>query len=239
MWPMGLTLTMTMTLTFEFSRSNVILTLTTHMALTMDSCISEWEGRLTLYRGGWSRLFTTMTVTIWWPRLGLRIYQLVTGVTSHVGVPSTPLVHLNMWIYMTVSMTMWHYLNVLFHFSGILYCLLAWCTSSELGWGSIGLHDSGIVRTPISTSLGYRQFNGYQVLYELTTIRACCPGGHYCSYCPGALSLNYCNSFQDQAHCPGALSLNHCNSFEDQASIEGTRMVVSLMATRVTCPIGL
>ena len=28
-------------------------------------------------------------LTIWWPRLGVRIYQIVTGVTSDVSVPST------------------------------------------------------------------------------------------------------------------------------------------------------
>ena len=33
-----------------------------------------------------------MTMTIWWPRSGVWIYQLVTGVTSVVGVPSTHLV---------------------------------------------------------------------------------------------------------------------------------------------------
>ena len=31
-------------------------------------------------------------LTIWWPRSGVRIYQIVTGVTSDVGVPSTHLV---------------------------------------------------------------------------------------------------------------------------------------------------
>ena len=31
-------------------------------------------------------------LTIWWPRSGVRIYQIVTGVTSVVGVPSTHLV---------------------------------------------------------------------------------------------------------------------------------------------------
>ena len=31
-------------------------------------------------------------LTIWRPRLGVRIYQIVTGVTSDVGVPSTHLV---------------------------------------------------------------------------------------------------------------------------------------------------
>ena len=57
-----------------------------------NSCILEWEGRLTLHRGGGSRSFMTMTMTIWWPRLGVRIYQIVTGVTSVVGVPTTHLV---------------------------------------------------------------------------------------------------------------------------------------------------
>ena len=57
-----------------------------------NSCISEWEGRLTLHKGGVSRSFMTMTVTIWWPRSGVWIYQIVTGVTSVFGVPSTRLV---------------------------------------------------------------------------------------------------------------------------------------------------
>ena len=58
-----------------------------------NSCISEWEGRLTLYKGGGSRSFMTMTMTIsGWPRSGVWIYQIVTGVTSVVGVPSTHLV---------------------------------------------------------------------------------------------------------------------------------------------------
>ena len=55
-----------------------------------NSCISEWEGRLTLHKGGGSRSF--MTMTILWPRSGVWIYQIVTGVTSVVGVPSTHLV---------------------------------------------------------------------------------------------------------------------------------------------------
>ena len=57
-----------------------------------NSCISEWEGRLTLHKGGGSRSFMTMTVTIRWPRSGVWIYQIVTRVTSVVGVPSTHLV---------------------------------------------------------------------------------------------------------------------------------------------------
>ena len=57
-----------------------------------NNCLSEWEGRLTLNKVGGSRSFMTMTVTICWPRSGVRIYQIVTGVTSVVGVPSTHLV---------------------------------------------------------------------------------------------------------------------------------------------------
>ena len=57
--------------------------------------ISEREGRLTLNKGGGSRSFMTMTVTICWPRSGVRICQIVTGVTSDVGVPSTHVVYTN------------------------------------------------------------------------------------------------------------------------------------------------
>ena len=57
-----------------------------------NSCISEWEGRLTLHKGSGSRSFMTMTMTIWWPRSGVWIYQIVTGVTSVVDLPSTHLV---------------------------------------------------------------------------------------------------------------------------------------------------
>ena len=57
-----------------------------------NSCISEWEGRLTMHKRGGSRTFMTMTMTIWWPRSGVWIYQRVTGVTAVVGVPSTHLV---------------------------------------------------------------------------------------------------------------------------------------------------
>ena len=57
-----------------------------------NSCISELEDQLTLHKGGGSRSFITMSMTIWWPRSGVWIYQIVTGVTSVVGVPSTHLV---------------------------------------------------------------------------------------------------------------------------------------------------
>ena len=61
-----------------------------------NSCISEWEGRLTFHKGGGSRSFMTMIMTIWWPSSGVWIYQIVTGVTSVVGVPSTHLVTFEM-----------------------------------------------------------------------------------------------------------------------------------------------
>ena len=64
------------------------------MVKFLNSCISEWEGRLILNKGVGSRSFITVTVTIWWPRSGVRINQIVTGVTSDVGVPSTHLVSL-------------------------------------------------------------------------------------------------------------------------------------------------
>ena len=44
-----------------------------------NSCISEWEGRLTLHTGGGNRSFMTMAMTIWWPRSGVWIYQIVIG----------------------------------------------------------------------------------------------------------------------------------------------------------------
>ena len=59
-----------------------------------NSCISEWEGWLTLNQGGGSRSFMTMTMTNWWPRSGVMIYQIVTGVTSDVSVLLTHLVYL-------------------------------------------------------------------------------------------------------------------------------------------------
>ena len=62
-----------------------------------NSCISEWEGQFTLHKGGGSRPFMAMTMTIWWPRLDVWIYQLVTGVTSVIGVPSNQLVHYIPW----------------------------------------------------------------------------------------------------------------------------------------------
>ena len=97
MWPMGLTLTII--LTFEIWSSNVTLTFDhTHdlyhgFSWSNFEIAVEWEGRLALHKGCGSRSFMTMTVTIWWLRSGVWIYQIVTGVTSVVGVPSTHLVN--------------------------------------------------------------------------------------------------------------------------------------------------
>ena len=52
----------------------------------------EWEGRLTLNKRDGSRSFMTMTTTFWWPRWGVRIYQIGTGVTSDVCMSLTCLV---------------------------------------------------------------------------------------------------------------------------------------------------
>ena len=57
-----------------------------------NGCMPQWESRLTLNEGDGSRSFMAMTVTIWWPRSGVLIYQIVTEVTSAVGVPWTHLV---------------------------------------------------------------------------------------------------------------------------------------------------
>ena len=114
MWPSGLTLAMTLTLNFQGQIWNLLyhdldlwilkvkcdLDLWPHtwpwpwifMVKFWNSCISEWEGWLTLHKGGGSRSVMTMTMTIWWARSGVWIYQIVTGVTSVVGVPSTHLV---------------------------------------------------------------------------------------------------------------------------------------------------
>ena len=79
-----------------------------------NSCISEWEVQLTLNKGGGSRSFMTMTVTIWWPRSGVSIYQIVTGVTSNVGVPSTHLVYLNLFTHFVAKENNISYLLCLF-----------------------------------------------------------------------------------------------------------------------------
>ena len=89
MWPIVFTLVMT--LNFEYSRSNVTLTFDHTHGLDQGFSWSDFEitGGLRLNEGDGRRSFMTMTITIWWPRLGVRIYQIVTGVTlleCHLGV---------------------------------------------------------------------------------------------------------------------------------------------------------
>ena len=81
---------------------------TIFMVKFWNSYISEWEGQLTLNKGDGSRSFMTMTVAIWWPRSGERIYHIVTGLTSDVGEPSTRLVQLqDQTIFNMISQIWW------------------------------------------------------------------------------------------------------------------------------------
>ena len=85
-----------------------------------NTCISEWEGWLTLHKGVSSRSLMTMTMTIWWPRSGVWIYQIVTGMTSVVGVPSTRLVHLCVYFdvhHITQDSDTWHNYLIFYNFS--------------------------------------------------------------------------------------------------------------------------
>ena len=97
-WPSGLTLAMTLTSSIFKVKCDLDpwpyawCWPRIFMVKFWNSCISGWEGRLTLNKGGGSRLFMTMPKTMWWLRSGVRIYHIVTGVTSDVGVPSTGLV---------------------------------------------------------------------------------------------------------------------------------------------------
>ena len=97
MWPMCLILTIT--LTFEIWGQTWPWPLTTHMTLAMDfhGQISKWlylrmGGPIDIAQWGWQFVIHDHDMPIWWPRSGVWIYQIVTGVTSIVGVPSTHLV---------------------------------------------------------------------------------------------------------------------------------------------------
>ena len=98
MWPMGLNLTINRDLWILKVKRDLDFWPHTwpwpwiFMVKFWNSCILEWEGRLTFHKGGGSRSFMTMIMTICWPSSGVWIYQIVTGVTSVVGVPSTHLV---------------------------------------------------------------------------------------------------------------------------------------------------
>ena len=101
MWPSDLTLAITLTLTilgqiwnllylnhkgFRFLRNE-------KQTYRLNSRPQMWPMDLTLTMTltfEFSR--SNVILTIWWPRSGVRIYQIGTGVTSDVGVPSTHLV---------------------------------------------------------------------------------------------------------------------------------------------------
>ena len=53
----------------------------------------EWEGRLTSKKYDESQSFKTIAMTFSWPMWGVKIYRIVTGVTSDVGVLSIHLVY--------------------------------------------------------------------------------------------------------------------------------------------------
>ena len=96
MWPSDLTLAMTLTL--NFSRSNM------KFAISQPKVVRLPRNKKQTYRfecdNGFDLAMTLIfefsksyvILTIWWPRSGVMIYQIVTGVTSNVGVPSTHLV---------------------------------------------------------------------------------------------------------------------------------------------------
>ena len=100
-WPSGLTLAMTLTLNFQGQIWNLLYlnqkwsdcheTKSKHIDLNSRPQIWQWvwPWPCTLIFE-FSRSYVILT--IWWPRSGVRIYQIVTGVTSVVGVPSTHLV---------------------------------------------------------------------------------------------------------------------------------------------------
>ena len=90
MWPMGLTITMTVI--FEFSRSSVTLPFHHTHDLNHGNSWSNFE--ISVSHNGRANWHWTKWVGVGhsWPRSGVRIYQIVTGVTSDVGMPSTNLV---------------------------------------------------------------------------------------------------------------------------------------------------
>ena len=90
-------------LDLEFSRSNIEFALSQPKVVRLprnkkqtyrlNSRPHIWPMALTLAKTltlEFSR--SKLILTIWWPRSGVRVYQLMTGVTSNVGVPPTHLV---------------------------------------------------------------------------------------------------------------------------------------------------
>ena len=102
MWPSDLTLAVTLTLNFQGEIWIFIYpnqnwpdcheTKSKHIDLNSRPQI--WPMGLTLAMTLIFEFWRSYVIlTIWWPRSGVRIYQIVTGVTSDVGLPSTHLVH--------------------------------------------------------------------------------------------------------------------------------------------------
>ena len=100
MWPSGLTLAMNLTLNFQGQIWNLLYlnqkssdcheTKSKHIdwmpGLKCDKWVWPWPWP-------WQFSWSNVILTIWCPRSGERIYQIVTRVTSDVGVPSTHLVN--------------------------------------------------------------------------------------------------------------------------------------------------
>ena len=100
MWPADLTLTMTLTLVFKVKYGICyISTISVPIATKQEANISI-ELQASNVTNGLTLAMTltfefsrsSVILTIWWPMSGIRKYQIVTGVTSDVGVPSTHLV---------------------------------------------------------------------------------------------------------------------------------------------------
>ena len=77
-WPHSMLVDCRRDLDLEFSRSNM------EFAISQPKMVRLPRNEKQIY-------WMTMTVPILWPRSGVRICQIVTGVTSDVGVPSTHL----------------------------------------------------------------------------------------------------------------------------------------------------
>ena len=101
MWPSDLTLVVTLTLNFQGQIWNLLYLIqkwsdcheTKSKHIYLNSTPQMWPMGLTLpwpWYLNFSRSYVILT--IWWPRSSVRIYQIVTGVTSDVGVPSTHIV---------------------------------------------------------------------------------------------------------------------------------------------------
>ena len=123
-----------------------------------NSCVSEWEGWLTLHKGGGSRSFMTMIMTIWWPRSGVWIYQVVTGVTSVVGVPSTHLVYVqdHLWCSANESDS--------YHCVRLHYILHDWWVQGLAHWGQDKMADFS--RTTFSDAFSWMKMFEFRLRFH-------------------------------------------------------------------------